>query len=373
MGVSLAWIILDLFFIMKQVVPDADLERKVDDGAAKNDSLPSSLIPDQPDASALAPGSDPEMSALAPGLAGEEGQKPAEPSGPMHDDVKPVEGQENENLPPREPEAFSEDDGGGGGNGRDKVDAAILPPQVPSLPWRDVPRAPLGSKSGWTTMPWVGGSRRSRSGGRCMSPTELAQRRGMAAVDALRHRFPIGRSLPAHWGLLSLVEVGEAWLPVMLAWDADHRPNDPRHRPDPSAAAGSSAMGGGANARATALEDGRDEHISKLFEFLVASVCLYMTEERLEAERRGLDLFVLSAPVVTPVAAMAEVARGGRKGCRSAIAGRGGAVAPQSWWTVEARAPEPEATSEAGSIRTVSLLLGLLGMHLDTTWKVVQL
>ena len=249
------------------------------------------------------------------------------------------------------------------------LDKALTSPHIRPIlavaAWkREVPRAPLGSKAGWTTMP---GAARARGGNGRASPTVLAQRRGMAAVGALRRKFPVGISLPEHWGLLALVDMGEAWLPNMLERDASAA------AATGGAADGAAAADGGqAPAWASRVgDDGRDDHVSKLFEFLVASLCLYMTEETLEAERRGLDLFVLSAPAASSSGALAE-----GRGRRGRGAG-GGALAakhhPQTWWTVDARAPEPEASAEEGSVRTVSLLLGLLGMHLDSTWKVVQL
>ena len=53
------------------------------------------------------------------------------------------------------------------------------------------------------------------------------------------------KPLESGWGLTALTQAGEAWLPVMLERDAS----------------------GGA-------EEGSDEHVTKLFEFLVAAICL---------------------------------------------------------------------------------------------------
>lgn len=39
-----------------------------------------------------------------------------------------------------------------------------------------------------------------------------------------------------------------------------------------------------------------DVPVLKLFEFLVASLCLFMIEDDVEAERRELDVFKLTAP-----------------------------------------------------------------------------
>ena len=54
------------------------------------------------------------------------------------------------------------------------------------------------------------------------------------------------KPLESGWGLTALTHAGEAWLPVMLERDAS----------------------GGAE------EEGSDEHVTKLFEFLVAAICL---------------------------------------------------------------------------------------------------
>ena len=50
-------------------------------------------------------------------------------------------------------------------------------------------------------------------------------------------------------------------------------------------------------------------------QFLVSALCLYLAEERVEPERRELDLFMLAAP-----------------------AGSGATGRPQTWWTVDAHA-----------------------------------
>ena len=37
---------------------------------------------------------------------------------------------------------------------------------------------------------------------------------------------------------------------------------------------------------------------------------------------------------------------------------------PQTWWTVEARAPEPEADVDATQQRALMILVKIVGMHL---------
>jgi hypothetical protein len=65
--------------------------------------------------------------------------------------------------------------------------------------------------------------------------------------------------------------------------------------------------------------EANDVPVLKLFEFLVASLCLFMIEDDCEVEHRELDLFKLTAPP---------------------------GVRKSTWWTVEARAPEPSPTMD---------------------------
>ncbi len=81
-------------------------------------------------------------------------------------------------------------------------------------------------------------------------------------ADDLVKRFD--KQLKDNWGLETLVSVGESWLPSMLEQDASG--------------------------------EASDVPVLKLFEFLVASLCLFMIEDDASAERRELDLFKLAAP-----------------------------------------------------------------------------
>ena len=87
-----------------------------------------------------------------------------------------------------------------------------------------------------------------------------------------------------------------------------------------------------------------------------------MTEESsVDREKRNLDLYMLSAPSASPLADGSEAAR------------RNTNRRNQTWWTVDAKAPEPDRSVDAGSARVISILMGLLDMHLTSTWKVLQL
>lgn len=72
------------------------------------------------------------------------------------------------------------------------------------------------------------------------------------------------KQLKDNWGLETLVTVGESWLPAMLEQDD--------------------------------IGEATDIPVLKLFEFLVASICLFMIEDDTPPEPRELDLFKLSAP-----------------------------------------------------------------------------
>ena len=39
----------------------------------------------------------------------------------------------------------------------------------------------------------------------------------------------------------------------------------------------------------------------------------------------------------------------------------------QTWWTVDARAPEPDGVIDANQDRAISILLAILGLHLLDT------
>lgn len=94
----------------------------------------------------------------------------------------------------------------------------------------------------------------------------------------------LGSSLEEHWGLDTLVRVGETWLPRMLtaSGGAQH-----------GAAAGrGSSSAGGAQRSSVASSGGgggppaADVPLLKLFEFLTASMCLYVIDDKPAPPRR---------------------------------------------------------------------------------------
>lgn len=113
------------------------------------------------------------------------------------------------------------------------------------------------------------------------------------------------KELKENWGLETLVAVGESWLPEMLKQDE--------------------------------LGEASDVPVLKLFEFLVASICLFMIEEESQEEHRGLDLFHLDAPP---------------------------GVRAKTWWTVEAKAPEPDSILGSNHERALKILVKIVGLHL---------
>ena len=82
-------------------------------------------------------------------------------------------------------------------------------------------------------------------------------------VVSLEQRFD--RQLKDNWGLETLVSVGESWMPAMQEQDE--------------------------------LGEATDVPVLKLFEFLVASVCMFMVDDDGTPEVRELDVFRLSAPM----------------------------------------------------------------------------
>lgn len=110
------------------------------------------------------------------------------------------------------------------------------------------------------------------------------------------------------------MSVGESWLPAMLEQDE--------------------------------VGEATDVPVLKLFEFLVASICMFMVDDDGVPERRELDVFRLSAP----------------EGARN-----------KTWWTVDVRAPEADGTVDSDTERALRILLQILGMHLSAAWKSMQL
>ena len=100
----------------------------------------------------------------------------------------------------------------------------------------------------------------------------------------------LGSSLEDHWGLDTLVRVGETWLPRMLTSGAGaggpgSQAAQMRHSSQADSGGGGSARGsatggGGASQEKAAPLGAADVPLLKLFEFLTASMCLYVIEER---------------------------------------------------------------------------------------------
>eukprot|EP00198_Chlamydomonas_reinhardtii_P003541 XP_001692877.1 flagellar associated protein [Chlamydomonas reinhardtii] len=142
-------------------------------------------------------------------------------------------------------------------------------------------------------------------------PSPMLMKREESA-DRLEKRFD--KQLKDNWGLETLVSVGESWLPAMLEQDE--------------------------------VGEATDVPVLKLFEFLVASICMFMVDDDGVPERRELDVFRLSAP----------------EGARN-----------KTWWTVDVRAPEADGTVDSDTERALRILLQILGMHLSAAWKSMQL
>ncbi|KXZ56071.1 hypothetical protein GPECTOR_2g953 [Gonium pectorale] len=131
-------------------------------------------------------------------------------------------------------------------------------------------------------------------------------------MQQLEKRFD--KQLKDNWGLETLVAVGESWLPAMLEQDE--------------------------------VGEANDVPVLKLFEFLVASICMFMVDDDGVPERRELDVFRLSAP----------------DGVRN-----------KTWWTMDVRAPEVEGIVDSDTERALRILVQILGMHLGAAWKSMQL
>eukprot|EP00798_Chlamydomonas_sp_ICE-L_P023775 gene23775-9334_t len=141
---------------------------------------------------------------------------------------------------------------------------------------------------------------------------DSSKRKAEATQEVLDERFD--KQLKENWGLETLVTVGESWLPAMLEQDNDG--------------------------------DATDVPVLKLFEFLVASICLFMIEDKPDPERRELDMFRMSAPA---------------------------GVENRTWWTVDAHAPEPDSGVDENTERALNILVKIIGMRLQASWKSVQL
>ncbi|GIL66635.1 hypothetical protein Vafri_20126 [Volvox africanus] len=189
----------------------------------------------------------------------------------------------------------------GGGGSR-----AATAPESPSRSERGAGRGHSSPRDG--RFPGSMMINRSESRDRARRKAEVMKGR----MQQLEKRFD--KQLKDNWGLETLVSVGESWLPAMLDQDEDG--------------------------------EATDVPVLKLFEFLVASICMFMVDDDGVPERRELDVFRLSAP----------------EGARH-----------KTWWTVDVRAPEADGTVDLDTERALRILLQILGMHLSAAWKSMQL
>ncbi|WIA12059.1 hypothetical protein OEZ85_012136 [Tetradesmus obliquus] len=145
----------------------------------------------------------------------------------------------------------------------------------------------------------------------------------------------LGSQLEDNWGLDVLVRVGETWLPKMA--EATGVPR------------GCSLQGVSPDAATQEAEAKADVPLLKLFEFLTASLCLYVIEEE----------------PACPLHKTANVYSSARPpGVKSS---------PNTWWTVAA--PMIQADAELSPLlhRTMHILLTVLHLRLPAAWKILQL
>ncbi|KAF8071180.1 hypothetical protein HT031_001262 [Scenedesmus sp. PABB004] len=162
--------------------------------------------------------------------------------------------------------------------------------------------------------------------------------------------------LDQNWGLDVLVRVGETWLPKLA---------DTHAVPRGQSMQGAAAPDGGDRDAREAAEARADVPLLKLFEFLTASLCLYVIDEAPPAaSRRRGD-------------ARHKTLRGGAAHERGAQTPppptAAGPPTAASWWTVAA--PVIDAGEELNPLlaRTMHILLTLLRLRLPAAWKTLQL
>jgi len=144
----------------------------------------------------------------------------------------------------------------------------------------------------------------------------------------------LGSSLEENWGLDTLVRVGETWLPRMLEAGATQQQQKTQR------ASQASSSGSGSGAQPT----GADVPLLKLFEFLTASMCLYVIEEHSSGSAH--------TGVWTAEEEEDSIPR---------------------WWTVKADAPDPDPVVAPLLQRTLHILLTSLELRIPMAWKSVQL
>lgn len=92
----------------------------------------------------------------------------------------------------------------------------------------------------------------------------------------------------------------------------------------------------------------------KLFEFLVASVCLFVIDDDEPPPPPQDDVFSLAGPAAT---------------------GAPGPTSTQTpcWWTVDVQRPEPECKDAGAMLRTYEILCVVISVQAPQAWKIVQL
>jgi hypothetical protein len=92
----------------------------------------------------------------------------------------------------------------------------------------------------------------------------------------------------------------------------------------------------------------------KLFEFLVASICLFVIDDDEPPPPPHDDVFSLAVPAATDNA-----------GCSSAQS--------PCWWSVDVQRPDPKCKDPGAMLRTYEILCVVISVQVPQAWKIVQL
>lgn len=158
------------------------------------------------------------------------------------------------------------------------------------------------------------------------------------------------KSIKKDWGLDILVSVGETWIDGLIESDAETTVS-PLPAPSSSPCYRLFPHVSGATPDELAAppwnpQEG-DAPLLKLFEFLVASLCLFLIDEDEPIKPRRVEVFELGVP------------RGGKK--------------RQTWWSVAAVPPGVEAREPVAVEKALNILCRLLDLKMYIGWKVIQL